>query len=169
MERCLVARPKGSPPWSAALLARPKGSPPWSAALLARRRGRRRGALPCLQGRGEQGDMVYACDFFICTLTRLMRDSDRCSILQARYLSLWPRASIGRRTAQHGKGHYMTHIALFTTASQARQRSTGWRPLRPRKRGSAPRGGDPYGLASEAALHSGGLLVRCSGSSHCPT
>src|SRR5215469_6194752 len=61
---------------------------------------------------------------------------------------------------------------LLSTTSQARQRSTGGDPLRPRKRGNAPRvatpsasqarqrsmGGDPFGLASEAALHGGSPL-----------
>jgi hypothetical protein len=83
--------------------------------------------------------------------------------------------------AQNALRTYDNGSPLFTTASQARQRSTGgdpfglaseatlrgWRPLRPRKRGNAPRvatpsasqarqrstGGDPFGLASEAALH----------------
>ena len=77
--------------------------------------GRNRGALPCLQGRGEQGDMVLRRHTFICALYRAgsAQDPDYYLIL----LKYW---TIERCTR---KGD-MTEVSLLTTALQARQRST---------------------------------------------
>ncbi len=140
--------------------------------------GRNCGALPRLRGRGAQRDIIDHCLTLSTLYIALIGELRRVPFLRGRQSQ--PRSADDR--AQHGQGFYRTTPPCLPRprkrgnaprvatppASQARQRSTGgdpsglaseaalhgWRPLRPRKRGNAPRVATPP--ASQARQRSTG-------------
>jgi hypothetical protein len=86
-----------------------------------------RGALPRLRGRGEQGYVVN--DNLDRALLYRLRDGDR-EVWRCfhRKIRLWYKSSIGAKQSVENGIACIRGVALFTTASQARRRSTASPP-----------------------------------------